>query len=179
MQSCKPQVPQRVTKMQTWSGFYGVLAASAATLLGLLFVSVSIDVASRLGAARSSSRRIAEQAFHNYVTVVLVSLVSLIPDIESSTLGIVSVALTATEAILVLVRIRQLWQDGRSRLQLLRRQGSSLLGFILLLFSSVEMVLGDRHHFNLFAASLIVLLASATMISWELLVHLSNERRAD
>ena len=165
--------------MQYWSGFYGVLAAAAATLLGLLFVSVSIDVASRSGAARSGSRRIAEQAFQNYVAVLLVSLVALIPDIDPPTLGIASLALTATGTVLVLVRIYHLWQDGRSRLQLLRRQGSSLIGFIMLTFASIKMVLGDRHLFNLFAASLIVLLASATMVSWELLVHLSGERRPD
>ena len=166
--------------MQTWSGFYGVLAASAATLLGLLFVSVSIDLASKSGAERSSSRKISEQAFQNYVTVLLVSLVALIPDIESATLGIASLGLTATDTVLVLVRILQVWrapQAGRSRLQFLRRQGSSLLGFAMLFFSSIEMALGNRQHFNLFAASLIVLIASATMVSWELLVHLSSGRK--
>lgn len=168
--------------MQNWSGFYGVLASSAATLLGLLFVTVSIDVASKPADARSSSRRIAEQAFQNYVAVLLVSLVALLPDIEPSTLGIVSVGLTAAGSVWVLVRVHQLWHaphEGRSRLQLLRRQGSSLIGFMMLFFASSKLALGNRNLFNLFAASLIVLLASATMVSWELLVHLSADRKTD
>jgi uncharacterized membrane protein len=168
--------------MQPWSGFFGVLAACAATLLGLLFVTASINAASILGAARASSRKIAEQAFQNYIAVLLVSLVALIPDIDPPSLGITSVALTAVGMVLVLVRVPQIWRapgNGRSNLRLLRRHGSSLAGFILLFYSSVLMAHGDQHHFNLFAASLIVLLAAATTVSWELLVYLSKEGRAD
>jgi hypothetical protein len=49
--------------MQIWSGFYTVIAGAAATLLGLLFVAVSINATAILNEADGNSRRLAEQAF--------------------------------------------------------------------------------------------------------------------
>lgn len=58
--------------MQDWSGFY-TAAGAAATLLGLLFVAISINVES-LAQGHENSRRLAEQGFHNYFAVLVVAL---------------------------------------------------------------------------------------------------------
>ncbi len=60
--------------MQPWSQFYATIAASSAALLGLLFVVVSINAPAALGAHAILSRRLTEQAFQNYLAVMMVSL---------------------------------------------------------------------------------------------------------
>jgi hypothetical protein len=60
--------------MQVWFGFYAVAGGAAATLMGLLFVAVSINAAAILNEARGHLQRLAEQAFQNCATVLLVSL---------------------------------------------------------------------------------------------------------
>ena len=162
--------------MQGWAQFYGVLAAVAATLLGLLFVSVSVNAASSLGKSRDTARRLSEQALQNYLATLLVALVALLPSISTNSLGLVTLCLTGLGGVFTLVRLLRLVARapaGRRHVTV-RRYGASLLGFGMLIFSSVEMILGDDHHQNLFAASLIILLSSATMASWELLLTIAR-----
>jgi hypothetical protein len=73
--------------MQGWLGFYAVTAGAAATLMGLLFVVVSINGAAILGGGHHHSRRLAEQAFQNYVAVLVVSLLALFPDLSNTQFG--------------------------------------------------------------------------------------------
>ena len=88
--------------MQGWFGFYSVIGAFAATLLGLLFVAVSINAAAILGDIHE--RRLAEQAFQNYLAVMTVSLLAIFPTLEIPTLGFVTLAVTAVWAAWVLIR---------------------------------------------------------------------------
>ncbi len=165
--------------MQRWSEFYSVIGGSAATLLGLLFVAVSINAAAVLNEAHQNSRRLAEQAFQNYLTVMMVSLLAIFPTMEISTFGIVTLAVTAVWGVWVLVRLylalRRPYDPGL-RLQSLRRQFSSLVGFGMLIFAAVRMAfnLGDSR--NLFAIATIVLLFSATTVSWQLLLGIARAK---
>ena len=163
--------------MQGWSVFYATLAAAAASLLGLLFVAVSINAAEVLGPGREDSRRLAEQAFQNYLTVLLISLMTLIPDMHAIPLGIITIWVTALWTVLVLGR---LWQSvrahGRGELgpQSLRRHLTSLIGFLLLIYAAVRMAMGHDDNRNLFSSALVVLLSSATIVSWELLLRVGK-----
>ena len=57
--------------MQAWSQFYAAIAAASAALLGLLYVAVSINAAAALGPDQPVSQRLAEQAFQNYLAVLI------------------------------------------------------------------------------------------------------------
>jgi hypothetical protein len=72
--------------MKEWLEFYSVIGGSAATLLGLLFVAVSMNAAAILGKAHENSKRLAEQAFQNYLAVMLVSLLAIFPTLDISEL---------------------------------------------------------------------------------------------
>ena len=90
--------------MQGWFGFYAAIGGFAATLLGLLFVAVSINAAAILGNAHENSKRLAEQAFQNYLAVMMVALLAIFPTLEISTLGFATLAVTAVWAAWVLIR---------------------------------------------------------------------------
>ncbi|HEY2070061.1 MAG TPA: hypothetical protein VGG48_10945 [Rhizomicrobium sp.] len=165
--------------MQIWFGFYSVVAGMAATLMGLLFVSVSINAAAILGDAHENEKRLAEQAFANYLAVLLVSLFAIFPTLTISQLGSSALAVTALGSVWVLVRLYQVVmspQESGLRLQALRRQFSSLLGYGMLIYAAARMAFGPGDTRNLFGVAVIVLLSSATAVSWGLLLKLAKEK---
>ena len=172
-------VTEHVLSMQEWFGFYSVIGGFAATLLGLLFVAVSINAATILGETHKNSRRLAEQAFQNYLAVMLVALLAIFPTLDLPTLGLVTLAVTAISGVWGLIRFYLALTrpyDPGSRLQSLRRQFSSLVGLGMLIFAALRIAfnLGDSR--NLLAIAAIILLFSATALSWELLLRLAKAK---
>jgi len=166
--------------MQAWGLVYSVTGASAATLLGLLFVAVSIHSGAS-GSMHQNSRLLAEQAFQNYLVVMLVSLLALFPSLTLVELGYSTLGLTAARAAWAAVRMyRAAMQPygGSSRLQSLRRQVASLIGFGLLIQGAVRMARDWGDPRTTFAIAVVVLLFSATTVAWELLLRISAEKRA-
>jgi hypothetical protein len=163
--------------MQAWSEFYAVIGGAAAALLGLLFVVVSMNAAATLGAGRTSSKRLAEQAFQNYLAVLMVSLLALYPQISPATFGSVTLCVTGLWAAWVLVRLYQTLAspaDHEPRLLALRRHFSTVVGFGILIFTATRMAMKLANDLNLFASGTIVLLFSATVVSWELLGRIAR-----
>jgi hypothetical protein len=166
--------------MQAWSQLYSVTGGSAATLLGLLFVAVSINASTALGEMHQNSRRLAEQAFQNYLIVMLVSLLALFPSLEQSDLGYVTLGLSALRGIRAVVRLY--WAakepyDVESRMKSLRRQLPSLIGFALLIYAALCMALGEGDTRTTFAIATVTLLFSATTLAWELLLRIAVQKR--
>jgi hypothetical protein len=163
--------------MQGWTQFYAVVAAVAATLMGLVFVAVSVNAVESVGPGRDTSRRLSEQALQNYLTTVLIALVALTPDISTRSFGFVTICMSAIAGAVTILRLLRLLlpsEDGVRRRKSIQRYGTSVLGFALLIFSAVRMSLGDGDHRTMFAASLLVLLGSATMLSWDVLLRIAD-----
>src|SRR5277367_3553386 len=93
--------------MQAWFDFYAVIGAAAATLTGLLFVAMSMNAPAALSRGPEGSRRLAEQAFENYLAVLMVSLLALFPDMSLLLFGRITLVVTATWTAWVLVRLYQ------------------------------------------------------------------------
>jgi len=157
-----------------------VTGASAATLLGLLFVAVSIHASGMSGAMHRNSKLLAEQAFQNYLVVMLVSLLALFPTLSLGELGYATLGLTAARTVWAGVRMYQAamqpYGEG-SRLQSLRRQFASLVGFALLIVAAARMAREWGDPRTMFAAAVVVLLFSATTVAWQLLLRISAEKR--
>jgi len=163
--------------MQAWTQFNATIGTAAAALLGLLFVVVSINVSVALGPEAAVSRRLAEQAFQNYLAVMLVAFVALFPGITATTFGAVTLAGTASWSAWVVIRFCQtliLHIQQRSWRSSLRRHASSVFGFGIMLVSAGRMALNWGDAYNWLAAAALVLLFSATAVSWELLQRIAH-----
>jgi hypothetical protein len=166
--------------MQAWAGFYTAIAGASAALLGLLFVVVSINAPAALGPEEAVSRRLTEQAFQNYLTVLMVALLALFADISAVVYGWVTLAATAGWSVWVVVRfVQTIAARGERRFWLasIRRHLSSLIGFGMLLFATLRMALNWADDYNWLAASTLVLMFSATTVSWELLTRIARRER--
>lgn len=167
--------------MQAWTGFYGVIAGAAAALLGLLFVVVSMNATATLGAGEGSSKRLAEQAFQNYLAVLLVSLLALYPQMGTAAFGQATLSVIAIWAVWVVIRFYQTLtapKDDEPRFAAVRRHFSTVIGFGLLIYTATRMVLRLSADLNTFATGTVVLLFSATVVSWELLGRIARAEAA-
>jgi hypothetical protein len=165
--------------MQAWAGFYTATAAASAALLGLLFVVVSINAPAALGPEEAVSRRLTEQAFQNYLTVMMVSLLALFADIRTPVFGGVTLLATASWSVWVFIRFGQAVfhrAERSSWILAVRRHFSSLIGFAMLLVAATRMALGVGDNASWLAASMLVLLFSATAVSWELLARIARRK---
>ncbi len=158
--------------MQSWFEFYAVIGAAAATLTGLLFVAVSMNTAAALSKGPEGSRRLAEQAFENYLAVLMVSLLALFPNTSLTIFGRITLAVTASWTAWVLVRLYQALAEPsvhETRAVALRRHISTMIGFGLLIYAAARMAVNGADTRDTLAAANIVLLFSATEKAWGLL----------
>lgn len=168
--------------MATWSSFFGLIGGASATMTGLLFVAMSMNAVVALSRGPRGSRRLAEQAFENYLAVLMVSLLALIPDMTSITFGRTTLAVTATWTVWVGVRLYQAAAEPsvhETRLVAIQRHLSTLVGFGMLIYSAGRMALGGSDTHGLMAAATIVLLFSATEKAWGLLIRFASAERGD
>ena len=163
--------------MQAWSTFYATIGAASATLLGLLFVAVSVNAVAALGAGDRLTSAMTEQAFQNYLAVLLVALLALFPDLSPQTFGIVALLALASRGAWLAIRLYQIARLAAPRrltIHAARRHLTSVLGFALLLIATFSMARGRTDDYHTLASATIVLLFSATTVSWELLRRIAN-----
>jgi len=168
--------------MQAWSQFYATIAAASAALLGLLYVAVSINAAAAVGPDQRVSYRLTEQAFQNYLAVLMIALLALFADISAVVFGWVTLAATASWSAWVVIRfVQAMLERGERRAWViaLRRHFTSVIGFGMMLFAALWMALGRGPEYNWLAAATLVLLFSATTVSWELLTRIAKRQPAD
>jgi hypothetical protein len=165
--------------MQNWSTFYEMIGGAAATLLGLLFVAVSVNIEKILGAAHAHSHMLAEQAFQNYLAVLTISLIAFYPGISTTSFGYVVIGTTATWSIWVVVRafrsVSSAAAKGSSRIRMARRYILPFTGFVMLLYAGWEMAFLKRDDHSNVAMALLLLLISATVVSWDLLISMAGK----
>lgn len=165
--------------MQPWQQFYEMIGGAGATLLGLLFVSVSLNAEQILGPTHKHSKRLAEQAFQNYLAVLMVSLITVFPGLGPITLGSSLLWMSGIWGLWAIVRaVPSLLHPvpGQSWRGSARRYAATLAGFGLLVYESVRMVYAKDDQPELIAIGTMLLLVSATIISWELLIRIAEDR---
>jgi hypothetical protein len=168
--------------MTPWFTFFEMIGGAAATLLGLLFVSASVNAKAILSDAHRHSRRLAEQAFQNYLVILIVSLGAVLPRPSMWGFSYFILGGSGVWAVWVLLRVAEALREGAQsgeRFKLVRRYVASLIGFGMLVYSGARMAIAREDMLDFTAIGLLVLLVSATVVSWELLLSIAGARDAD
>jgi len=167
--------------MQAWRDYYQLTGGIAATLLGLLFVSISLNADTILGPGHEYSRRLAEQAFQNYMAVLVISLLVFFPGIGTADFGLVVGSISMIWAAWLLTRLYRALVSVppvEGRFRVLRRYVPTLAGFGTLAWAGWRIAIGENTHQGVVAGAIMLLLIAATGVAWMLLVNIAGEKFA-
>jgi hypothetical protein len=165
----------------SWHDFYLTMGTASASLIGLLFVALSLNIDAITGDSRDDLRAFADQAFSSFTIVLLIAVFFLIPENGAGILGGLYVVLSIFAAYRMLRRAPAVWK-GRRR----GRPGEATLWrFVLptaavfgLFVVGLGLTLGQSSALYWLVAVIIGLLMSAARASWDLLVKVGADRQA-
>ncbi len=163
--------------LQSWHDFYLTAGAASATLVGLLFVGLSLHI--RVVVSHTDVRALARVTLTNFFVIVLISLSILIPASSATNIalwvllvGLVSLGLMLRPAIEGL-------RNRSSTLGLAvltARFGISALGYVALVALAAVFAAGNFDAgFNGLVTVVVVLLVMAVRNTWDLLVTVADK----
>jgi hypothetical protein len=160
--------------LQAWQVFYATVAAASATLTGLLFVSLSLNRDRLKGAGAQVILSTARRTFGDFLYVLMIALVFIIPHQVPYSLAIALLALGLSRGVgLVRGATRQKAARGK-RLAipgLLRDIGFPLLASLGLIAVAVAVEFGHMNAIYWLVIVVAALLVTACWNAWELLIQ--------
>jgi hypothetical protein len=162
-----------------WHDFYILTGTAAATLVGLLFVGLSLHL--QIVVTTSEVRSLARVTLVNFAAVVFMSLFMVIPEGASSAglqligAGIVSFVV-AGPSLVGAVRSRD-WSFEMSAMQRVRvalRFGLSGLSYIAIIVAGVLLPSSTSAAFTVLLITSVVLLVVSLRNTWDLLVTVAD-----
>ncbi len=161
--------------IRSWQIFYATLAAACATLVGLLFIALTVNPGTSRGGASSWDLRIARKTFGDFLLVLMTSLMFLVPGLPPDGLAVALVALGIAWIPGMLIRmIVGMARNGRTKVPLARRIRAfslSLAGGVGLVVVGIALWLGYTDVLYWLVCVLAALLASAASTAWILLTR--------
>ncbi len=167
--------------LDAWHPFYIATATLSATLVGLLFVAISLNLNMLLAKHHASTLRMARRTFEDFVCVMFVSLAFLIPQMPPATLGIfIAVWGGVTLAITLYSMLHH--RGAITRGSVLRRQITSLCGYGVLIYIGVVLAtepdsasaIGILYFMT---TAIFLLLINACRCAWFLLISIHETAR--
>ena len=159
--------------LQPWQSFYAALATAAATLAGLLFVALSLNLELFVRAEHEHTARIARQTFTMFLSVLLIALLLLMPQETRFGLelkvGLIG-ALGLAGATIFLVQSWGAAPATALRREALRRFGWSLAVFLALAVAAIGVLRHWPWVLHWIGLILVTLLLAAARRAWYLLV---------
>jgi hypothetical protein len=166
-----------------WQNFYMLTGASAASLIGLLFVSVSIHIDTIVSLQKNDAvRALAEQTFRNLIIILLFAFIFTVPDPTPYGTGIPLLIL----GLLGLWRTVWLWiKFSRiSKIHILKAEQllkqlliPNTICYLALLNVSISLIQGSTSILNWMVLVVIYLTIAALISAWTLMVHLAEAKR--
>lgn len=167
------------TTLNDWTDFYVAISAAAATLMGLLFVSVSLKSEIYADPRYPDLRATAVNTFASFLFLLLDALYVLIPHQSTATLG-------WTLVITTVFQLRVMADELRNVLRTVSLRGvtAELFWRLILPFISAMVVLGvgigllfgEESSLDWLVSAVIAMLVTATRNAWYLLLE-TNRRQ--
>jgi hypothetical protein len=165
-----------------WHDFFMLSGGASATLLGLLFVALSLNADLIFSGHAPQLKPLAEQAFRNFLSLIVISLLLLGPFTDRAYLGNWFFAAAQVMTAFSVYRLIMGWRLAKTRkerLLVLRRVLPALLAYFSITIGAVTMIgIFDfgMSPMGFFAIGAIALLTSATTIAWDLLASVAEAR---
>ena len=158
-----------------WHDFYMVVGTAAATLVGLLFVSLSLNPHVIAAGEGSSLRVLATQTFANFLLVLMIAVVFLIPDQGPLGLGLPLLGIGGYGLYLTsrrLLRARRSAEHPWRRGGIARHVGAAAVCNGGLVAVAVLALLGSTASLYWLIPVILILIYEAVLNAWHLLLQL-------
>jgi hypothetical protein len=162
----------------TWQGFYTTVAGLSAGLVGLLFVGLGLNPQIITKGGPTGMRVLAAQTFHNFLVLLVIALVALVPDNTAHSLAITLLIVGTQGVIRVALDLRRARRDPDptwSALQSLTRYVSPALAYAICLWLAIDLRDGVSEALGGIVAVVFLLLMSAVINCWDLLEAIGNQ----
>ncbi len=162
-----------------WHDFYMLAGTAAATLFGLLFVSLTLNIEVMSDQSQIGLKELATQSFASFLYVLLISLLLLIPDhnpklvgVEILLLGVIGLVNATRQIRPVIGHLQATWAKTYLFWRFVMPT-ASYVGLIAIAFT----VWAGRHD-SLFSLVYVVFILLITAIhnAWDLLVGISKRK---
>ena len=166
--------------IKEWLTFYLLTGTAAATLIGLLFVAVSINIHVFQSKARPDLQQFAALTFNCFFYVLVISILFLIPGLTPAGLGVPLLLLGGlglTNTVLQIYRIRkvQVQKEGNDMAARFATPILCLLGLAVFAAGVIMQIAWSLYGL---VVVVILLLASASVNAWTLLVRGDGQKES-
>ena len=161
-----------------WRDFQSLVGAVGATLLGLLFVAVSIRPALFGRDTRPEFLSLALKSLGLFMLVVLIALLFLMPDPRPQDVGIgllVMGGISLFNSMQQMLGLQRLLRREWGAFFVLRRVLLPTVGYLLLLVTSFRILEGDPSWIPAVGWLQMLFLFTATYNAWDLLTHVAKQ----
>jgi hypothetical protein len=163
-----------------WHDYYHVIGDAAAALMGLLFVSLSLNAGVITRKDNEDLRALAAQTFTSFICLIMFALLFVIPNQGPRGLGL---PMLGIDLIMLFVTAKRVLQVRRKGARLWGR-GSLMLRFIIpticfviILVVAITVLLGMTGGLYWFVPVTILLIWDASLNAWDLLLRLHVPER--
>lgn len=165
----------------SWHDFYLTAGTASATLIGLLFVGLSINLDEFTAEAGADLRLLAEQAFANFLFVLLISLFVLIPNQDAISFTI-ELAIVGVAGVLRMIRRVRAFRGRRNDpfggwVYVVRRLGLPGAASLGLVGVGIFILRDPFSAFFWLIGAVLVYLMSAADTTWDLLIEVGRQRQ--
>jgi hypothetical protein len=160
--------------LASWHDFYVMVGTAAATLMGLLFLSLSLNSHLITGDENAKARLMAAQTFSNFLSVLMFAVLFLIPDPGRWGLGVPLAFIGSAGlygAIKRSVTARRADTRTSGSLRVARHGLASALCYLALIVVAVTVLLGHTDGLYWLIPVMLVLIAEASRGAWKLLMQ--------
>jgi hypothetical protein len=166
-----------------WHDFYALVGGASAGLLGLLFVSVSLHLDVITKSAGNEVRILSEQTFLSFVYVLLISMLFMILYQNAAGLGLPLLVMGVLACLRTAWTGQQFWRARQAPQRVLgsgyvlRRFVYPVISYVGLTFVSLAALRGRVAALLWVLVVVLVLLLSATINAWQLMLLLAESKR--
>jgi hypothetical protein len=160
-----------------WSGFFSALAQVSGGLVGLVFVALTFNHKALGVGSNPVLAALAQQTFADFLLLLLISLVMLVPQISVLNLGGLLAGFSIADILRTLRKLfglRAHWRTPAAGWQIMQRFLLSVVAHVLIAWAGVALLLGGATpslEASLMFSGIIMLLLSGCRSAWLLLVH--------
>ena len=164
---------------EAWHDFYLMAGTAAVTLVGLLFVSLSLHVEILFKAEHTDFRELAAQAFQGYLYVLITALAFLLPAQNGRFIAVVYATINIAMLVRTFMRVPVFFAAHKGRAGASRRRWRFFIpaiAYLLGLVAVYQWQTGEVQGGLGFFAPVVMMLAASARTSWDLLEYVGRAR---